>query len=73
MLYNYNFSKMRCRKLAWMIEDHVWKWHLVFTDHMNNLIPKHAVAKRRCLTLHSLLNFGSGIINMARLPNGPNE
>lgn len=57
MLYNYNFSKMRCRKLAWMIEDHVWKWHLVFTDHMSNLIPKHDVATGGLPCLPAV-NFG---------------
>ena len=38
----FNLSKMRCRKLHWMSET-IWSWHIVFTDRMSALQPKHNV------------------------------
>jgi len=39
---NFNFSKMRCRKLAWMREE--WPEWLFLVDAFSALLPKHAVA-----------------------------
>lgn len=39
---NFNFDKIRCKKLHWMKEI-IWKWHILFTDHMSELIPRVAV------------------------------
>jgi len=44
---NINFSKMRCRKLAWMLED--WPDWLFLVDAFSVLLPKHAVAAGDCL------------------------
>lgn len=41
----FNLSKMRCKKLHWMSESS-WNWHIVFTDRMSTLQPKHNVASR---------------------------
>lgn len=38
----FNLSKMRCKKLHWMTES-IWSWHIVFTDRMSVLQPKHNV------------------------------
>ena len=38
----FNLSKMRCKKLHWMTES-IWNWHIVFTDRMSALQPKHNV------------------------------
>ena len=38
----FNLSKMRCKKLHWMSESS-WNWHIVFTDRMSALQPKHNV------------------------------
>ena len=31
-----------------MLEDGIWKWFIIFTDHMSKLLPKHAVASGNC-------------------------
>ena len=33
-----NLPNNRAKKLAWMKES-VWSWHIIFTDHMANIIP----------------------------------
>ena len=40
-----NLSKIRCRKLHWMSEA-TWNWHIIFTDHMSNLIPTTTPGER---------------------------
>ena len=44
---NINFSKIRCRKLAWMLED--WPDWLFLVDAFSVLQPKHAVSLGDCL------------------------
>jgi len=38
-MFNFNRNNMRCKKLHWMTET-VWSWHIVFTDHMSDLLPR---------------------------------
>ena len=38
---NFNFSKMRCKKLAWMLED--WPNWLFLVDAFNVLTPRNTV------------------------------
>jgi len=44
---NINFSKMRCRKRAWMLQD--WPDWLFLVDAFSVLQPKHAVSIGDCL------------------------
>ncbi len=44
----FNFNKMRCKKLAWMMED--WPQWLYLVDAFSVLLPKHAVASGDCNT-----------------------
>jgi len=65
---NINFSKMRCRKLAWM-EEEVWTWFITFVDHMSKLLPKHAVALGDCIARkHNLMG---GKFAEDQEPQGP--
>lgn len=41
-MFNFNQSKLRCRNMHWMSEAGVWAWHIVFTDRMSTLTPKHS-------------------------------
>jgi len=41
MTTNFNFAKMRCRKLAWMLED--WPSWLFLVDAFSNLNPRVAI------------------------------
>ena len=66
---DFNFSKMRCKKLAYMLEDGIWNWFITFTDHMGQLLPKHAVALGRPLTMETQMNYGAA----SQIPNGPNQ
>jgi len=68
---DFNFSKMRCKKLAYMLEDGIWNWFITFTDHMGQLLPKHAVALGRPLTMKTQMNYGAA--SQSQIPNGPNK
>ena len=48
MKTNFNFSKMRCKKLHWMSEVSIWKWFMPLIDAFEHLQPKHAVALGNC-------------------------
>ena len=65
---NFNYSKMRCKKLAYMLEDGIWSWFIPFTDHMNQLLPKHAVG----MTHSGALSCNRLFIGSNDEPNGPN-
>ena len=66
---NFNFNKMRCKKLAYMLEDGIWRWFIPFTDHMNQLLPKHAVASGNCKTQKQ--NLMGGKFAEDQEPQGP--
>ena len=66
---NFNFSKMRCRKLAYMLEDGVWMWFIPFTDHMSQPLPKHAVDSGKCMTIKP--NMMGGKFAVDSEPQGP--
>ena len=38
----YLASKIKIRTMAWMLEDN-WLWHIVHTDYMSNILPKHSM------------------------------
>ena len=48
MKTTFNFSKMRCKKLHWMTEVHIWKWFMPLIDAFEHLQPKHVVASGDC-------------------------
>lgn len=66
---NINFSKMRCRKLAWMLED--WPDWLYLTDAFGVLLPKHAISSGAEMNVDTQLSFGSS--SFSQIPNGPNK
>ena len=66
---NFNFSKMRCKKLAYMLEDGIWNWFIIFTDHMSKLLPKHAVASGNCRNQKT--NLMGGKFTEDSEPQGP--
>lgn len=47
MRTNFNFAKMRCKKLHWMTES-VWRWYTPLIDAFRHLLPKHAVSTGDC-------------------------
>ena len=65
---NTNFSKMRCRKLAWMLED--WPDWLFLVDAFSVLQPKHAVSQGDCLVKKQ--NMMGGKFAEDQEANGPN-
>jgi len=65
---NINFSKMRCRKLAWMLED--WPDWLFLVDAFSILQPKHAVSQGECLVQKQ--NMMGGKFAEDQEANGPN-
>ena len=46
-----NLPNNRAKKLAWMRETE-WSWHIIFTDHMANIIP---------IYIPTILTFGLNI------------
>jgi len=52
---NFNFSKMRCKKLAWMLED--WPNWLFLVDAYSHLIPRVAVSSPEFAFMQT--NFGN--------------
>ena len=64
-----NAAKLRCKKLAWMIEPE-WEWWIVHTDHMSVLRPKttpqSSYLKTQVLT-------AMGFDELANEANGPNN
>ena len=62
-----NASKNRCRMLAWMREPE-WKWHIVHTDWMDELMPK---ALPHAPVFFKQMQLGADPSN--GLPNGPNN
>ena len=52
-----------------MLESGIWNWFIIFTDHMGQLLPKHAVALGRPLTMETQMNYGAA----SQIPNGPNQ
>jgi len=68
--FNFNFNKMRCKKLAYMREPGIWRFYIVFTDHMGQLLPKHAVSSGDCLVQKQ--NLMGGKFEEDSEPNGPN-
>jgi len=41
----FNLNKLRCKKLHWMTEIEIWNWHILFTDHMDQLQPRFKVCQ----------------------------
>ena len=68
---NFNFSKMRCKKLHWMTEASIWKWFMPLIDAFNRLLPKHAVATGALYSLRKS-NLMLGKFEEDSEPNGPN-
>ena len=68
---NFNFSKMRCKKLYWMTEVTIWKWFTPLIDAFNRLLPKHAVATGALYSLRKS-NLMLGKFEEDSEPNGPN-
>jgi len=68
MKTNFNFSKMRCKKLYWMTEVRIWKWFTPLIDAFNHLQPKHVVASGDLYALQTQLNYGFG---KSIEPHGP--
>ena len=71
MKTNFNFSKMRCKKLHWMTEVSIWKWFMPLIDAFNRLLPKHAVATGALYNLRKS-NLMLGKFEEDSEPNGPN-
>ena len=69
---NFNFSKMRCKKLHWMTEINIWKWFMPLIDAFNRLLPKHAVATNALYVLKRKSNLTLGKFEEDSEPNGPN-
>jgi hypothetical protein len=68
---NFNYAKMRCKKLYWMTENTIWSWWLPFVDAHSLLQPKHQVATGGLYGLRkSNLTFGK--FEEDSEPNGPN-
>tara|TARA_B100000795_G_scaffold153554_1_gene115110 strand:+ start:1937 stop:2149 length:213 start_codon:yes stop_codon:yes gene_type:complete len=70
MIANFNYNKMRCKKLHWMTETTVWSWWLIFVDAHSELQPKHKVAAGDCIAEKS--NLMGGKFEEDSEPNGPN-
>ena len=68
---NFNFSKMRCKKLYWMTEVSIWKWFMPMIDAFKRLLPKHAVATGALYSLRKS-NLMLGKFEEDSEPNGPN-
>ena len=68
MKTNFNYAKMRCKKLHWMTEITVWSWWMTFVDAHSQLQPKHNVATGDVYTLPWAVNFGFGL---SIEPQGP--
>jgi len=66
---NFNFDKMQCKKLAWMLED--WPQWLYLVDAFSVLLPKHAISAGAEINVDCQLSFGSG--SFSQIPNGPNK
>ena len=52
-----------------MLEDGVWMWFIPFTDHMSQLLPKHAVDSGKCMTIKP--NMMGGKFAVDSEPQGP--
>jgi len=72
MTTNFNFAKMRCKKLAYMLEDDVWKWFITFIDHMSKLLPKHSVSSGDCIVQKQNL-MGGKFAEDSEQQGPPNE
>ena len=71
MKTNFNFPKMRCKKMYWMTENTIWSWWLPFVDAHSQLQPKHRVS------IGSLYEFRKSNLMLGKFeedsePNGPN-
>ena len=64
----FNFSKMRCKKLHWMTEVHIWKWFIPHIDAFKHLQPIHCVQTGDLYALLWRVNFGFGV---SIEPQGP--
>ena len=53
-----------------MREPGIWRFYIVFTDHMGQLLPKHAVASGDCLVQKQKLMVCK--FEEDSEPNGPN-
>ena len=62
-----NASKIQMRMMAWMREPE-WKWHIVHTDHMADVMPTQGVMPQHppCV-----LSLGAGKDNASQMPQGP--
>ena len=69
---NFNYAKMRCKKLHWMTENTVWSWWLPFVDAHSQLQPKHQVATGGLYGLKRKSNLMLGKFEEDSEPNGPN-
>ena len=68
---NFNYAKMRCKKLHWMTENTIWSWWLPFVDAHSQLQPKHQVATGGSDVIREKhLAFGKFAEDSE--PNGPN-
>ena len=68
---NFNYAKMRCKKLHWMTENTIWSWWLPFVDAHSQLQPKHQVATSGSDVIREKhLAFGKFAEDSE--PNGPN-
>jgi len=63
----FNLSKMRIKKLAWMLED--WPNWLYLVDAFRHLLPKHAVASGDCNVQKQ--NLMGGKFKEDQEPQGP--
>jgi len=66
---NFNLNKMRCRKRAYMNES-VWSWTIVFTDHMSSTIPR--IAMTPCSQRNKSKTLKRYILTANNETNGPN-
>jgi len=57
MLTNFNYPKMRCKKMHWMTENTIWQWWCTFTDCNSQLLPRYAVGKPEFKFMQT--NFGN--------------
>ena len=62
-----NASTNRCRMLAWMREPE-WKWHIVHTDYMSDVMPK---ALPQAPVLFKQIQLGAN--PTSNRANGPNN
>jgi len=64
---NFNYAKMRCKKLGWMLKG--WPNWLYLVDAFSALLPKHAIDSGNCKTQKQ--NLMGGKFAEDQEPQGP--